>query len=76
MGLEKDQHLGNCQRKRKSQRILGEVRQEARVSDAGAFFQRGVIYGPLVPRSWESAEAIRTEKWPLKGATRKSLVIY
>lgn len=73
MGLEKDQLLGNCQKKRNSQRILGEVRQATKVSDAPAVFQRGVVTDVPAPRAGNAA---RTMKWPLKGTTRKSLVIY
>lgn len=71
MGLEKDQHLGNCRRK-KFRKDTGEVRPEKRVSDSPAVCQRGVISGVPAPRAGNAADVIRTKKWPLKGATRKS----
>lgn len=57
---------------RNSERIPGEVRPEKRVSDSPAVFQRAAISGVPAPRAGNAAEVIRTKKWPLKGATRKS----
>lgn len=60
---------------RKFTRDAGKVREGRKVPDFSSFSE-GSDCRCSSPQSWESTDSTRTKKWPLKGATRKSLVIY